>query len=304
MKEATICFLRVPRKKVRVRTGQDHDSGLILFSFMETRKPLLSLIRHPETVANVSNILQGSTDSPLSVHGMSQLEALITAIRNARTDGNIPRKAISPLLNPSSPPSHIFTSPLNRAFLLADALFCVFEETSQDKLHHTKPVSIIFEKRQGLAEKDFGKNECTRRGIHVDGFPKGFGPSETNDAWVSRVMQEGNRILALMSKDDSAASHIIVVTHGLWIGTFCRLFLKETDKIPFLGNTAILSLQGHLYEAVSPSPTMGLRLSVVQQNDVSHLSGLKRQRGGIGSSASDKRQKTLDSIWRVPKKGN
>jgi hypothetical protein len=38
------------------------------------------------------------------------------------------------------------------------------------------------------------------------------------------------------------------------------------------------------------------------QNDITHLAGLKRQRGGIGSSASDSRQQTLGQLWQARKR--
>lgn len=266
--------------------------------------PLLSLIRHPETIANVANIYQGSTDSPLSVHGSNQLRALAKSVATSSTiaaattttirkttiaETRIKNQARSPLLV-DRPPTLILTSPLGRTRALAEAL-----QDAQQQQGNRLVECIV---RPGLAERCFGAQEgsSTANRSRVTGFPRGKGPKESDVAWSHRVRTEAEHLKSLLAtpwdeqvKEKQAQKHIVVVSHGMWINKFLRLVLPPDaqTQLPFTSNTGIftLSCDGQVW-----------RLLV--SNDTSHLIGLKRQRGGIGSSASDKKQRTLDTMLR------
>jgi broad specificity phosphatase PhoE len=253
---------------------------------------ILTLIRHPETVANVAHLLQGSTDSPLSVHGQNQQNALVQAIERNRnlttgmTESQL--KNVSPLLA-GVRPTQILCSPLSRALNLASAIKEAFESEPS--------LQIPLNARAGLEEKSFGSRECTREGRHVSGFPVGIKPMEDPVRWNERVRQEGKILLDAVTRKTGTNNHLVVVTHGLWISAFFKLFLPNTTRLPFADNTGIFTL------AISDDYKYPAKLTrVVCANDTSHLAGLKRQRGGIGSSASDKKQRTLGDMW-TKKKG-
>lgn len=91
---------------------------------------------------------------------------------------------------------------------------------------------------------------------------------------------------------DIIDAHIVVISHGMWINRFLRQVLASDGqtKLPFTSNTGIFTLTFD-----------GRAWRLIASNDVSHLVGLKRQRGGIGSSASDKRQRTLESMFAAKK---
>lgn len=327
------------------------------------KRPLLTLVRHPETVANVAHVLQGSTDSPLSVHGQAQLDALCRAVKRAHAAGKgattsltttrqpvepctLAKAPFSPLTQPGAPPTHILVSPLGRTMQLGEGLGRALHEaravvsegceSGEEKDpggdspvnceaiedgrgsnagkadQHQASLLIV---RPDLAERNFGSGEGTRRGTHVAGFPRAQGPREDSARWAQRVRKEAFYIFSLLqprkagSADHGRQStpHVVVVTHGLWIGEFCAIFLPRDERLSFMGNTSILSLvcdvssatpsKERVHSTSSQASAAPPRLSILCASDASHLAGVKRQRGGIGSSASDKRQRTLQTMW-------
>lgn len=262
-----------------------------------SKKPLISLIRHAETVANVAHLLQGSTDSPLSVHGQNQVNALVKAIQRGRVDSNDRTNGSCPLLKGVAP-TEIWSSPLGRTWKLANAI-CDALEASSDKdatqdEHSRRQRRINLVARSGLEEKSFGNRECSRAGKHVSDFPVGVKPMEDAYNWRARVKEEGKAVLeravAMTSESGTQRSHLVIVSHGLWISCFFDLFLNSSMRPPFADNTGLFT--------VAIEEGSNDKLTVICANDTSHLTGLKRQRGGIGSSASDKRQKTLGDMWK------
>lgn len=254
---------------------------------------LLTLVRHPETTANVAHLLQGSTDSPLSVHGQNQLNALVKAIQGGcRSKEGLDEQQETAQAFPSPlfagvAPTGIWSSPLPRAWKLACGIQKAFEK---DEVSADSDGLIALTSRKGLEERSFGDRECSRKGRHVTGFPLSSTPFETPEQWSSRVQKEGRALLTATTADAGTNSHIVTVTHGLWIASFFEHFLGKTVRLPFADNTGVftLSIEGS---------RLPFTLHVVCANDTSHLAGIKRQRGGIGSSASDKRQRTLADIW-------
>jgi broad specificity phosphatase PhoE len=261
----------------------------------------LTLIRHPETVANVAHLLQGSTNSPLSVHGQNQQNALVKAIelglegdpkskeQKQQQQQNMLGVEENPLLSGCCP-TQIWSSPLPRALNLAEAIKKAFELRSSEE-------EIPLVVRDGLAEKSFGDKECTKGGKHVSGFPIGSKPSEGRGEWSRRVQIEGLAVVEAMTNNQSKEStHLVVITHGLWLSFFFTKFLKNMKHLPFADNTGIFTIAT---EKSHKDSSYG-KFRIVCANNTSHLAGTKRQRGGIGSSASDKKQRTLGDMW--PKK--
>jgi hypothetical protein len=66
-----------------------------------------------------------------------------------------------------------------------------------------------------------------------------------------------------------------------------------------LGNTAWNRLEVWLANPgfISPSELPSLRINVTDQNRRDHLQGLVRQKGGIGSSAFDERQRSIKDYF-------
>lgn len=259
----------------------------------EQTSHFITFIRHAETIANVAHLLQGSTDSPLSVHGQNQVDALCKAIIKGRRgalggEQKIGSMATSPLLNGVAP-TKILSSPLGRTMRLANAIKTAFESSTDAATEAIEIEPIELVARPALEEKSFGKRENCRGGLHVAGFPIGTKPAEDPIQWRKRVREEGNAILQMLkASDDEQPAHLLVITHGLWISCFMDQFLSNGVRVSFADNTGIFTLS-----LIKDSAS----LIVICANDTAHLVGLKRQKGGIGSSASDKRQRNLADMW-------
>lgn len=147
--------------------------------------PLITLIRHPQTLANQAHLLQGSTDSDLSPLGQSQLEALRDNWSSLHKDQV----------------TLIISSPLGRTVKLAEALQgAVFQRKDEPLTSISDSPStnnIVF--RDGLKEIDFGGLESSRKGKYVPGFPKGNGSGETKDRFTKRVKEEAQFLLEVAS---------------------------------------------------------------------------------------------------------
>lgn len=339
-------------------------SDLSTTSFSKPLPPLISLVRHPQTLANQALLLQGSTDSDLSPLGQSQLEALCSKWAELHKDQV----------------TLIVSSPLGRTKKLAEGLLQATSSSSTS--------IIIF--RDGLKERDFGGLESSRKGKHVLGFPKGKGNGETKDRFGKRVKAEGQFWLEVacgknsvedlfiegtplvkedqqdidivgkgkrrLEEDDQSNSntnsplkkqltdslaisrkdltdkpmgnstamafspekgtvdttsisptprtHILIVTHGLWLSTF---FYLNNLKLPFASNTGVYTLSVHSEvprNSFSASPKETISLKVLKANNVQHLVGIvggngtKKSKGKFAAAGSDPKQKKLDGFFK------
>ncbi|PWN37741.1 phosphoglycerate mutase-like protein [Meira miltonrushii] len=305
------------------------------------RLPLLSLIRHPETIANISHVLQGTTDSPLTVTGQQQARRLSERIAKSvnltwnsegqmvnakpihwifnsdvvRAHGN----TLSPLLVPGRPPTSILSSPAGRARHLAQSIADAIRDVSTSNVHfakaheekkYTYPEVII---RERIAERCFGQREgvvYSRGQVKpvkdiIDPKDRLGLQSEPPQVFHQRVKDEFEYLISLLQdhQNDTIPPHFIVITHGLWIRTALEIAFGQVRQ-PFTQNTGIftLALLDRSTRALS-ARSEGMNLfGLVSQNDTAHLIGLKRQRGGIGNMASDRNQQTLQQIWQSPPK--
>ena len=123
-------------------------------------------------------------------------------------------------------------------------------------------------------------------------------------------------------RDRGPDVHIILVSHGLWISTFFFLFLGPDSKPAFAANTGQFTIElsegaraGDLdgfftssktaVAAPDPTPKSAStrsssalpRIRMIITNELQHLSGVKRQRGGIGRLPEDGRQPKLSSFF-------
>ncbi|KDN52360.1 phosphoglycerate mutase-like protein [Tilletiaria anomala UBC 951] len=159
----------------------------------------ITLIRHGETLANHMRLLQGHSDSPLTVHGTSQIEAL-GRYWGARQKGEQCPSDGGPSQTLEPPITLLVASPVGRANKTADAIArnCIdldvhasdikmsnddadlptasrssfdpdFEAALLQEIGKATldPASLSYCLDAGLAERDFGYMESTRGGIYV-----------------------------------------------------------------------------------------------------------------------------------------
>jgi len=193
----------------------------------------LFLIRHGETVDNVAGLYAGSRDSSLTNHGIQQARHLGDYIAKSR-----PRL------------THIFASPLQRAFKTADALrsaqiAAVKKEpssTSGGPHQDILDITIVSE----LVEQDFGFYEGkpfyarqratskTGREAHYDSHKNdpGFIDVESKDALNLRGDKFLNEHLIplLVSGDQTEDYNVAVISHGIFLSHLWRRLLLRLPR--------------------------------------------------------------------------
>ncbi|GAK67983.1 phosphoglycerate mutase-like protein [Moesziomyces antarcticus] len=291
---------------------------------------ILTLVRHGETTGNMNRLLQGVTDSPLTVFGQAQVDALARTWATTCSKDGESKDSISRLDLP--PPTLVVCSPIGRARKTAEAIHAACsralrpsEHIVEDRLDQpgTSRLEVMQEQLSrdwlalivdpGLAEKDFGWKESTRGGTHVAGYPKGQGNGESRIDFAQRVRRVGAEWLeaacSLASTHSTATpseapiAHIVLVSHGMWISSFLSAHPPTTIShtsaqpgfLPFAANTGMFSLKVQ----PPPHPAAALRpiTDLFRANDVRHLANVKRQKGGIGRGAFDSKQTKLSSFF-------
>ncbi|SPO29382.1 uncharacterized protein UTRI_04889_B [Ustilago trichophora] len=297
---------------------------------------ILTLIRHAETTGNLNRLLQGITDSPVTVFGQAQIDALARTWATTVADDG---KQSSPKLD-LPPPTLIVCSPIGRARKTAEAVHraCisaphpnagVFEDVLKDgastrshiaaERHTQAGMALVVD--PGLAEKDFGWKESTRGGVHVAGYPKGHGAGESRSDFLQRVHKVGADWLYAASSLASTTSnagngetvpHIVLVSHGMWISTFLSAHPPtsitqvsgQPGFLPFAANTGMFCLK--VQPSVEEVNKHEIRpiTELFRANDIRHLANVKRQKGGIGRGAFDAKQLKLSSFFEKKQDGS
>ncbi|CAO1631023.1 unnamed protein product [Sympodiomycopsis kandeliae] len=245
----------------------------------------LVLIRHPYTIANAQGLLQGSTDSALTQYGVQQMEKLTSYFASGY-------ESTEPSLLSPLPPLHIISSPLGRCMRVAQSL--------SESMKGAPAVTQL----KDLQEKDFGPLECTKKGVHAGGsFPKPTSGSvkETREIFEARVRRAVTHILKLGETTQDHKPLIVIVTHGLWISTFARLYLNPNGTTfvpfaPFAENTGmfIVDATTHSFQRTS--------MSLVKANWMPHLQDMAKRQRGLSNIADDGKQRKLSAFFAKPKR--
>ncbi|KAI1433190.1 phosphoglycerate mutase-like protein [Xylaria sp. CBS 124048] len=258
----------------------------------------LLLIRHGESVDNVAGLYAGSRDSPLTNHGVLQAKRLGAHIANQSA-------TIGPV-------KQIFASDLERAYRTAEAVAdaCTLKVGGSSSSSPTLGVIRLKE----LREKDFGSSEG-----------KKFGGKESNDnsETLESMRHRIDRFLGhhfspivdQATAENATAGVVIVVSHGIILNVVLKALLSRyppkstssqrivdqsgSEYLAPWSNTGVLQARLELSEgSTSPTPhNTHIHMMVEHTNNVDHLHGLKKTRGGIGSAKFDSRQRTMDSFF-------
>ncbi|KAI1801458.1 phosphoglycerate mutase-like protein [Daldinia bambusicola] len=278
------------------------------------------LIRHGESVDNVAGLYAGSRDSPLTNHGVLQINRLGAHLAKS--------------CDPHVPIKHIFTSNLRRAYKTADAISKALADTRgslSDGASNTC-TSLKVTQLPELREKDYGSSEG-KKYRNPNGLVET--DSETNDSMRIRVDRFLDFHLApIVDKHVSDNITVAIVAHGIILGVVLKALLKRFPKpadtsmrsgnhdkqseFAAWSNTGVLQAKLEITSCVSKSDYTSAAVSSVNTvtpgndsdlrkqticltveftNNVDHLVGLKKTRGGIGSTQFDSRQRTMDSFF-------
>jgi len=157
--------------------------------------PLL-LLRHGETLWNQQGILQGQSDSPLSLLGWQQAERCAKALR---------KHAIE----------HIYSSTAGRA---ASFAACIAKQLQC-------PLSL----KADLQERGFGALEGISPQQHIDWWQAYYARFRGDHIAIpgaepaSSVQQRIQTLLTFYQKQHSADETVLFVTHGEWIRILCNM---------------------------------------------------------------------------------
>ncbi|BFZ62557.1 hypothetical protein YB2330_003658 [Saitoella coloradoensis] len=270
------------------------------------RKAHLSIIRHAESTGNVAHLLQGRTDAPLTVFGHEQAARLA-----------------SNTIFSEYPPTKVFASPLQRAKHTAEKLVTGLKAADTDTEAGRVDTGLEMMLDAGLVERDLGRRENTSWKMEKKfplAEPDNLG-GERKEPFKRRVRMCAQQYLRLtweLVDRGEEHVHIVIVTHGLFLAEFLwqvESLVSEYSGtnpqdilcgIPPVANTSIWT-----YELKFPAPSMGrndwrfaAKMGPARMNNISHLNNMSRQRGGLGSMAYDKRQKTLDGFFRKGGRGS
>lgn len=255
----------------------------------------LFLVRHGETVDNAANVYAGTRDSALSMHGVVQAQRLAAHLASSRH---------------CSGDAHIFSSTLQRAAKTAEAIRDACGAGSVRQLAQ-------------LRERDFGSLEGTKVGAAAREYAQDSEPAQSMRDRVDDFLDHHLLPLAMLP----ATGDVVIVAHGIILGVMFRQLSarlpagstivspeaqpltssnpssrKTIPVLPVWRNT------GYLEATLSPAATAAvaeaqsrswsaLQLRIIRVNCVEHLQGLRKTRGGIGSTRFDEKQKTLDAFY-------
>ncbi|KAI8957923.1 phosphoglycerate mutase-like protein [Daldinia sp. FL1419] len=272
------------------------------------------LIRHGESVDNVAGLYAGSRDSPLTSHGVLQTKRLGAYLAQS--------------CDPVAPIKHIFTSNLRRAYETADAISKALVDIRNSDAHARLEVVQLPE----LRKKDYGSSEGKKyRNANNLVQPD----SETRESMRIRVNRFlDSHMTPIVDTQVSEEITIAIVAHGIILGVLLKALLErfprpasstKQSRSPGISlesaswsNTGILQAKLELANGVlksdrpveaasstsapvaeesSDSHKRLMCLTVEFTNNIDHLEGLKKTKGGIGSAKFDSRQRTMDSFF-------
>ncbi|KAH8811596.1 histidine phosphatase superfamily, partial [Xylogone sp. PMI_703] len=299
----------------------------------------LLLVRHGETVHNVAGVYAGVTDSSLTNHGVLQAERLgkyfSTELKISRIFSSDLQRAIKTaeaILFAQDQSSSATLPELTKLAILREQDYGSMEgkgfRSRSANSSTGGRISLVGQSENVPIFKDVESIESMRKrmSLFLDQHLIPCIVSAEGDhsvvvvahgiilshMWteITRRVKPGN-----ISFSPSGLSHDRVATLeniGVWSNTgYLDLEIKPAQQMATLSPSLLqpmaktmASSQDTLTNSESISRTMLLDLKLVIKavNSLEHLKGLKKTRGGIGSSAYDSKQKTMDTFFSKKRK--
>ena len=236
--------------------------------------------------------------------------------------------------------THIFSSDQTRAVKTAEAIRDAQPLSEQSSAGVDQVGKLPITQLRELREQDFGSWEGRAWGAGTNQTSDTAPPrdGETRGSVHSRASafldQHLMPLWGMLGEDGDAEPKIVAVaSHGMLLVALWREMLKRQEPgsvslaVAVAGMQQALSLEylaswsntGYLELELCPSPGQakgeaedqaeaGLKgqqyvLRVCFVNKKEHLQGLKRTRGGVGSSTHDERQKGIETFFKKRKTG-
>lgn len=216
------------------------------------------------------------------------------------------------------PIKHIFTSNLQRAYQTADTIVEAITESQKSASRDEPPLQVI--RLPDLREKDYGSLEGKKYRLKTGNSSDTSTQtdSETKESMKTRVNRFLDRLVPVVDNHVSDHITIMIVAHGIILGVLLAALLERypprenTPELVAWSNTGVLQAKlepikteppvaspvsnDNIGSPAKPNPR-SLRLNIELVNNLDHLEGLKKTRGGIGSAKFDTRQRTMDSFF-------
>ncbi|KAH0607765.1 uncharacterized protein H6S33_002799 [Morchella sextelata] len=268
----------------------------------------LLLIRHGETVDNVAHKYAGVTDSHLTNHGVLQALRLGEHLTTPKSAGG------AGLIF-----THIFSSDLQRARKTGQAILDA-QLVRTDGVNVPSPSAATVTQLFELREVDFGSREGTSYRSSHRPTPQvirgpGYQSRESNESMAARADRfiDDYLIPAVMEVhfNNSAVNTknhaIAVASHGIFLGIlWMRIIIRFhrsnvstavecSGRKPHWSNTGYILLDilpGDMEEGLK-----GCMCLVEGMNIKTHLQGLERTGGGVGSAKADDRQRQISDFF-------
>ncbi|CCG81526.1 Putative uncharacterized protein [Taphrina deformans PYCC 5710] len=248
------------------------------------------LVRHGESTGNRDHIWAGVTDNELTNHGFQQATRLSTYLQAQYLSSHS-----------DTPVVHVvYCSDLIRAKRTASLIASAFgKEPIVSPLLREQDLGW----REGKSFKDGDRTAANNQSALI------ADPGESKDDMDKRASDFIQKFLKCHLKthtkrpslpDPSTSgtnpeSVITVVSHGLFL---LRLYYQLTNYLsinlapsPSWSNTGCTTIR--IADAVA---------TVTDVNSVEHLQGLKRTRGGVGSSQYDTKQKKVSDFFQTKRR--
>lgn len=291
--------------------------------------PLLCALRAPLSITSIIDCHRaGTTDSPLTSHGILQIERLAQYFASTSQTRF----------------SHVFSSDLQRAVVTAEGIVehQAMQEEDFDDDESSPPErsrTLTVTETALLREQHFGSREGTGylrpRGRHEEG-DEGHEqqktdsvPAETEQAMRARADAFLNDYFLPVVFDSRSDQAVAIVAHGiilrvLW-DCLARLFSPVNIRVgydaevvasrgggggggslltPFWSNTGFMQVSIEPDSSTATVPCnntlllSGWTMTVQSVDSKPHLADLRRTRGGIGSMQHDTSQRRIDSFFR------
>jgi probable phosphoglycerate mutase len=229
----------------------------------------------------------------LTNHGVLQAKRLGSHLASRRDD-------IGPI-------THVFASNLRRAYTTAEAVAEAQRTVASDSDTAGPDLKVV--QLPELREKDFGSREGVKfrktersSGTVRSESKDAVSDGESREAMTVRANQFIDaHIIPILKEHVSEKTSVAIVAHGIILGVLLSALIARFPAQDFP-----LSAQSHMqwsntgvFQAtiVRRPGIVEYSISVQFTNNVDHLDGLRKTRGGIGSARYDSQQRTLTSFF-------
>jgi hypothetical protein len=163
-----------------------------------------------------------------------------------------------------------------------------------------------------IRERDFGPWEGKKFGSRIEGLDEvSLSGAETRAHMAGRVSGFVDTLEALGVGLEWEGC-VAIVAHGIILSILVRALAVRfpggsasvvvSDAMHWGDHSISFRNTGYLEATVGPATSddggSAIRLSILAVNSTTHLEGLKKTRGGIGSAKFDDKQKTLDAFFK------